>query len=342
MKSIAINGITFQKKESAGIERYVYQTVNYLDKIIPDDWNVYLLCPQNATLYLPNLNRIHIIRLPMKGMLRRTFFIRKFLKISNASYADLTGGICLSQNAMGCIHDIRYRLFDTYDSFIWRIRGNIDFLSYKLFASKIVTVSHKSKQEICRILKIKENKVSVIGPGWNHMDDINEDIHFWKKHKHIQKKHYYYTVASLMPHKNFKWIYENAKNNPDKLFVIAGKDIGKICKDALKNVIYLGYVSDEENKTLMKNCIAFIYPSKYEGFGIPPLEALSCGTQIMISDIKVFHEIYQGCATFFHTDDYNFDFNISKDIKKEHIRDCLKKYNWNHTAECWIKLMEDS
>ena len=75
-----------------------------------------------------------------------------------------------------------------------------------------------------------------------------------------------------------------------------GKDIAKLKE--LPNVKLLGYVSDGQVKWLMQNCKAFIFPSYYEGFGIPPLEALSVGAKIVVGNAASLPEIYKKSAYY--------------------------------------------
>ena len=77
---------------------------------------------------------------------------------------------------------------------------------------------------------------------------------------------------------------------PDVEFIIAGGSNEKVFKSA--GVRLIGYVSDEELMALYRHASVFVYPSLYEGFGIPPLEAMMCGCPVVVSDIKVFHEVY--------------------------------------------------
>ena len=81
---------------------------------------------------------------------------------------------------------------------------------------------------------------------------------------------------------------------------------GKVAAEAerlgladLPNVLYLGYVSDGAAKALMAHCKAFLFPTLYEGFGIPPLEAAACGApQIIVSDTPCMREVYGPCAAY--------------------------------------------
>ena len=88
-------------------------------------------------------------------------------------------------------------------------------------------------------------------------------------------------------------------------------------------------VTDEEAKTLMRDCKAFLFPSIYEGFGIPPLEAVSAGTKkIVVSDIPVMHEIFEEDANYI---------DLNEDVKIEKLHKCsgnvLKKYSWIESSE---------
>lgn len=94
----------------------------------------------------------------------------------------------------------------------------------------------------------------------------------------LRKGLYYYYLASLAPNKNLSWILKNAAGNPDKIYVLSGKPLGDDSGvEKLDNVICTGYVSDSEARALMQYCRAFLFPSTYEGFGIPPMEALCMG-----------------------------------------------------------------
>ena len=87
-------------------------------------------------------------------------------------------------------------------------------------------------------------------------------------------------LGSKYKHKNLTWILNAAKKNPEYNFVLTGNDSfsnesEELNREKVDNVIFTGFVSDGEMKALMLNCEALIQPSFYEGFGIPPIEALS-------------------------------------------------------------------
>ena len=118
-------------------------------------------------------------------------------------------------------------------------------------------------------------------------------------------------MGNIKPHKGLDtlvkgWRYAKEKGL-DKQLVVVGKKEGfktklsneEFLKD--KDIIFTGRISDEELYDYMNNASILVQPSIYEGFGLPPLEALYLGTPCLLSDIEVFKEIYsdfQNCYFF--------------------------------------------
>jgi glycosyltransferase involved in cell wall biosynthesis len=91
----------------------------------------------------------------------------------------------------------------------------------------------------------------------------------------------------------------------------------------------------------MKNCKAFLFPSIYEGFGIPPLEALSHGTKIIISNAACLPEIYGDCA--YYIDPYDYEVDLEKLLKCE-VKppdECLSRYSWEKSAKILLSVIND-
>ena len=113
-----------------------------------------------------------------------------------------------------------------------------------------------------------------------------------------------------------------ARRNPDKTFVVAGgKDLRAFGDDTeakdTANVFYPGYVSDGENAALMQHCKLFLHPAVFEGFGIPPLEALSLGAPIALASASCLPEL-----------------SAQPVAPPDEV---LAKYSWDKTAAFWLE-----
>lgn len=108
-------------------------------------------------------------------------------------------------------------------------------------------------------------------------------------------------VSSIDPRKNFSTLlkaFTQIKDKELKLYIVGGQaniystSIKELCNNIPTDRIkWLGRVTDSELKEYYANAHAFIYPSIYEGFGIPPLEAMACGTPTIVSDIPPLQEV---------------------------------------------------
>lgn len=198
----------------------------------------------------------------------------------------------------------------------------------------LIVPSEFTRDDIEKTLNVN-CKINVLHNGWQHYPEIEEDNEIFNEYKLIKKGEYYFSLSSISPHKNFKFIYEVAKRSPNRIFVVAGAmnrgpgfDFTK-----LKNLLFVGRISDQKAKALMMNCRAFIFPSLYEGAGIPPLEALSCNVPVLASDIKVVHEYCGDAVRYFDPDDYDIDIEEVLKEKVSDPKDVLGLLSWKKTAQ---------
>ncbi len=173
----------------------------------------------------------------------------------------------------------------------------------------------------------------VLGNGWEHVKE-------WKETAvEGLPQNFYLSVGSIKPHKNFGYVLALAKNCPEKNFVIVGgknqKTESFLTENGLKNCFFTGYLDDGSLKWLYARAEGFILPSLYEGFGIPPLEAVACGCKkLFLSDIPVFKEVYGDVANFFDPNDqtHTADLDAGKEISPEEREALLKKFSWERYA----------
>ena len=184
----------------------------------------------------------------------------------------------------------------------------------------IIAISHFTKEEILAGFPGYEGKIEVIHQALS--ENFSHNSPKESSCDTFSKKYILY-VGNVKPHKNLIRSIEAFKKFEDGslTFRIIGSKEGFIIKekrlDSLiaddERINFTGPVSDDELMSLYREAEFLICPSLYEGFGITPLEALSCGTPSLISDIPVSGEVYQKAAFF--CDPYSVD-SICEGIKK--------------------------
>ena len=107
-------------------------------------------------------------------------------------------------------------------------------------------------------------------------------------------------------------------------------------------IVFTGYIEDADSAALMSGAVLFVFPSLYEGFGIPPLEAMACGTPVIVSDAEALLETAGASATFFRSGDIvDLSNRISQLLEDENERRRLataerewaEKYTWKSAGE---------
>jgi len=220
-------------------------------------------------------------------------------------------------------------------------------------ASSILTISEFSKSEIIDVLGVPEEKIFVgpcgvdtefYTPGEGFETGINKKFNLEK---------YILYVGTLEPRKNIRTLVEAfskiSDKYPDVKLVLAG-GLGWQPEATLKaieeskakdRIIRTGYISNEEKRDLLRNAQFFVFPSIYEGFGMPVTEAMACGTDAVVSESSSLIEISAGLVPLI--DPKNADLwaeameeklnSKADDRKKQQLIDHARSYTWDKTAE---------
>ena len=329
-----------------GIPRYIAETVRSLDRIIGDGYRAELVVPAGTILGF-KLGKIRVVELPQRPAWDYTC-AERYAKRRKALYINLGSKGVWYRNSIATIHDIRpLTLGDgkiTFNSLKTRFKFGISYHLAVRRSRVLNTISQFSKNEIIKYSGVRPRKITVIDCGWEHIRETKSDCSVFDEFTEIKKGSYYFAVSSIAPHKNFGWIVENARLHPECQYVIAGKTDLRVWLDETDrfrgNVLYLGYQSDERVKALIENAKALVFPSRYEGFGIPPLEAIALGTPTIVSDIEVLREIYGNCASYLDPDDSSVSLDELLKSKRASSESLLKEHSWEAASRKWLRLID--
>ncbi len=327
-----------------GVERYAYQITKSLANL---ETSVVLICPKYGQIHEAyDTNGLTIIRYGIGQSHIWEQIILPWFFLGKHNYVLLSlmglGSICVPKNVM-TIHDLSFLYepawFSLWYAMFYKIMMPLAIWS----SSHIITVSNFSNNEILHYYPWVDNhRITVIPCA------VDEAI-FTPNEQPREK--FVLAVSSLDPRKNFQHLVK-ALNNTDIPLRIVGNSCSVFSKLHLtpsKNISLLGYVNDEELITLYHNASAFIFLSLYEGFGLPPLEAMASGCPVIVSDIPVMHEVCGEAARYCNPlDDTSIRQNIQEVINYSPTQlkstaqigyKNAQRYSWKQSAQTLIDLL---
>lgn len=345
MKKFLVDG-RFLNSLSSGVDRYAFQILKELDRLAAD-LDISILVPPDAK-QVPDYQNIRVIHSHRRKHWTQLVFgwecvRRGAIPINLCNEMPLIG-----KKGISCLHDVLYA--ETPEVFPWINDYPKDerewFLKIyeriKKRSAKILTVSEFSKQRAMECLGIPEDRFCVVPNGWQHFNQVETDDSLMKKYPELVAGEYFFTLTSSNRNKNVDWVLANSKLNEGEHYCIAGKGLDQLIDfGKYPNVTYVGFASDVLAKTLMKHAKAFLFPSFYEGFGIPPLEAMSTGTPVIVSKAASLPEIFGTAAHYIDPTDPAL--NVTE-LMKEPVSDpqkILNRYSWSASAAKLKQILEE-
>jgi glycosyltransferase involved in cell wall biosynthesis len=353
-KGWAING-RFLTQRVTGVQRYAYEIVMALDGLLSeiDDAEVpamRLVLPPRAEAALP-LSKIAVCRTRVGSGHPWDQFVLP-LHAGGGTLSLGNSGPILARNQIVCIHDANvFILPESYSrTFVLAYRTLLPLLGR--CAAKVATVSQFSADMMVKFGVCRPEKIFIAPNGHEHVlrwDARRADLPLIR----TLKRPYIFMLGSTARHKNIDVILNQAAalDEAGLDIVVAGGGSGIFAASAQvsrPNIHQLGFVGDDDLAALYENALCLVFPSRTEGFGIPPLEAMAKGCPVISSNAASLVEV--GGDVFLYVDPDDRDgwlrtiIALSQDEERRASlsrkgRERAKLFSWRSSAQIYLREM---
>lgn len=318
--------ISFVTNSKAGIEQYLYNLLNCLAKSDSQD-SYFLYSNKDVPEEFSGLGDNFSVRVRRNRFLPRVLWVQFVLPgLLKQDGIDLLQAPCyvapyfLSCSLVITFHDMASWLFPKMFRLKHRIVHGLLVPLFARKADRIIAVSEATKRDMVKLFKLPEDRITVIYEGANERFSPvnNTELLDKTRVKYNLPLKYILYVGTLEPRKNIPVLLKafkrlKASGGIDHKLVMVGKKgwlYGEIFETvrSLKldnDVIFTGYIGDKELPLVYSGAELFVYPSSYEGFGLPPLEAMSCGVPVITSNVSSLPEVVGDAALLIDPEDIN-------------------------------------
>jgi len=371
MRTYGIDASSANKKEKTGVEWHAYHVIQQLKQIaLTEDERVVLYSPtplEGDLAALPKGWSSSVLKWNFRqGWMQGRVSWEMFRRPPTVLYVPAQGLPRLTpKNTVTTVHDLGFRrIADMYDG---KTRSTLIKTTARAVkkAKTLFAVSEFTKRELTELYRVPAERI-VITP--NAADALTcristpETIDATLR-KHRLSNHFFLYVGRLEAKKNVKTLIRafelfrasRGMGDPFELVLVGNPGFGAseikkfIDGSSERAAIHTpGYLPDEEVSDLMHACRGYLFPSWYEGFGIPNLEAMRCGTPLITSDIPPHREVAGEAAIFVKPDESEAWARAMRRLVEEHgLRDELiangaenmKRYSWAATAETILQTL---
>jgi len=260
-------------------------------------------------------------------------------------------------NLLVTVHDLFHLAMpDLVKGFHKRLYAKTMFSQLCRRAKAIICISEFTKNELIRLAHCKEDKIRLIPNG------VDQSWRYVKKQNNPYYKPFFLFVGNVKPHKNIKNLirgYALIKDQIEQDLIIVGKKDGFLTGDdeAIveagklgSRINFSGFIDNETLIQYYKNADALVFPSLYEGFGLPPLEAMICGCPIIVSNKSSLPEVCGDAALY--CDPYSITDISEKMImfsRNSSLRETLvqkgytraERFSWEECAKKTISVIQE-
>jgi len=326
MKKVLIDALSLLSPKT-GVGRYTYEVSKRLQKLSADKYQIFFnygFASQELYGLLEEQKNKKQKTKKIQSIIKKSSLLKKLARGFYTFIAKLDTNTydlywqpnfipnpnIKAKKVISTIHDLSFKLQPH-----WHPKERIDHLNKNLKTIKnadhIIAVSNFTKQEIISYLHIPKEHISTIYNGVDHdtyklyrQDELQETkTKFELPHKFLL------FVGSIEPRKNLLTLLKAytllTKEQKDGLpLILVGfkgwqnKEIMQEIEKNKEHIRYLGFVTDRQLAHIYNLSTIFIYPSLYEGFGLPPLEAMACGTPVIVSSVASLPEVCGDAALY--------------------------------------------
>lgn len=340
---IAVNA-RFLTQQITGVQRFALEISRTLREICREE-DIQFLVPKNIQLN-SEANELNVkIIGSHTGHLWEQFDLPRHLKkLGNPPLLNFCNTApILYSNKLSTLHDITYIRFPHTYSKVFRYFYRFVMPLILKTSKHIFTVSEFSRKEIVEYYHIPSDKITVV---YNAVDKSFQP----QQDENLKKENYLLAVSSVKENKNFGMILKAFKKVSKqksnlKLFIVGDLKNGNFSNIDLSLFInnprikLLGRVSDVQLVKLYSNAIAFLFPSLYEGFGIPVLEAQACGCPVVSSNVSSMPEVLNNSGALINPTSIDDLVNAINNIvdNNDYRNNLIEKGFQNKNRFSWIQ-----